>query len=168
MKLNAFICGAAALWLNTACSTLDPTKERKDGNVVQFVEAQHVKTGRAFNSGYVPGVHIAQATSLAGASTGTSLAVGSAAILMNKLLDSTADDDDFYVIVSRPDDTLITGQPPRNPLGKIRFTTLMDGVRVGDWVKVIKTETYWTLIPCRFPESGCQDKVKAEALSSAK
>lgn len=168
------ILGAAMASTIVGCGTLDPTKERKDGNVVQLASAQHIKTGRMFGDGAViAGTNVATATNMLGGSTSNSLAAGGAVILLEKLLNSTADDNDYAVMVTRPDDLLINlGPGPakqrRNDLGKVRFTSLMDGVRIGDWVKVVKTEHYWTLIPCKLPESGCQDKLLSAPIQSSK
>jgi len=168
ISISKFIVSAAVATLLVGCAAMDPMKERWDGNVVQLVGAQHVKSGRLFNDGSVIGsTNVAQVTGMLGASTSTSLAAGAVMLALNKLLDSTADDQDYYVSVSRPDDTIITiGGPAkmrRNPLGTVRFTPLMEGVRVGDWVKVVKTDQYWTLIPCKLPESDCQEKALQQA-----
>lgn len=165
------ILGVVVASMMVGCGTLELMKERKDGNVVQLASAQHIKTGRMFGDGAViAGTNAAAATSMLGGSTSGSMVAGGAVIVIEKLLNSTADDNDYAVMVTRPDDLLINlGSGPakqrRNDLGKVRFTSLMDGVRIGDWVKVVKTEHYWTLIPCKLPGSGCQDKVGNSTLS---
>ncbi len=179
--ITKLITGSVVTILLSGCSTFDLTKERRDGNVVILVEAQHVKTGLRFYgdgatvaSGDGPafaGGNVAQATSMLGGSTGTSLAAGGVMMALKLMLDKSADDNEYSVLVSRPDDMLPTiGAPARmrrNSLGRVRFTPLMDGVKIGEWVKVVKTEQYWTLIPCKLPESGCQDKVLQQGATPA-
>lgn len=172
--LVKILVSAVVVSMVSGCSTFDLLKERRDGNVVQLVAAHHIKTGRMLSDGAViSGTNAAVSTSMLGGGTGTSLAAGGAVILLEKLLASTADEHDYGVIVSRPDDLVLVigapNKPRRNDIGNIRFTPLMNGVRIGDWVKVVKTVNYWTLVPCKLPESGCQEKVlQISAASAAK
>ena len=86
-------------------------------------------------------------------------------MLLSKALDTAADDDEYAVTGMRPGDVVKNFMPgyPDHPreyqLGVFKFTPVMEGIRRGNWIKIVNVNGKLTLVPCKLPQSGCQDKV---------
>lgn len=162
-KVKILFCGLVGIAL-TACTTLALYKERKEGNVVQVHSIKHVKSGRVLtDAATVSTTNAGVITRQVGGSAGASIAAGGVALALDAIVNSASDNDEYYVSVTRPDDlvpNLLSGpaKPRINTLGAVKLVSVND-LHAGDWVKVVKVGANWTLVPCKLPESGCQDKL---------